>query len=334
MEKNFMSGHYMQDIKQQERNTPPLLPSCPLRLARHLTRPTRRSITSPSPLPLLLAILLGAGCGNPTPSPTPGPSPQARVASLAPSITEIVAALGASDQLVGRSSACDYPPDVISRLPIVGDFGVPSMERLLATRPTLVLYTDLADESIPARLNHSGLTPVHIPCAQLTEVAPAIRAVGHLLGRDTLANQLANTMDSRIAAYRRQLPPPDQRPRVLVLIWNDPLTAAGNKSFLTELITLAGGRNVADTIQRDYFQVSGEWVVSRDPDVIFCFFMSSDMPAREMILKQPGWSGVKAVRSGRVYAGLDNNLILRPGPRMIQGVEAIQHCLRESHGKP
>jgi iron complex transport system substrate-binding protein len=208
------------------------------------------------------------------------------------------------------------------------------MERLLATRPTLVLYTDLADESIPARLTRSGLNPVHIPCTQLTEVSPAIRAVGHRLGRGAIATQLADAMDSRIADYRRQLPPLDQRPRVLVLIWNDPLTAAGNKSFLTELITLAGGKNVADTIQRDYFQVSGEWVVSRDPDVILCFFMASTVPAREMILNHPGWSGVKAVRSGRVYAGMDNNLVLRPGPRLIEGIETIQRCLRESHDKP
>jgi iron complex transport system substrate-binding protein len=284
-------------------------------------------------LPLLLATLLFSSCGNPPPS-TPATTTQPRIASLAPSITEIVAALGASDQLVGRSSACDYPPDLIASLPIVGDFGVPSMERLLATRPSLVLYTDLADLSIPTRLTNLGLTPIHIPCTTLTEIAPAIRTVGQLLGRQSLATQLADTMESRIADLRRQLPPSDQRPRVLVLIWNDPLTAAGNKSFLTELITLAGGQNVADTIQRDYFQVSGEWVVSRNPDVIFCFFMASDMPARELIMKQSGWSNINAVRTGRVYAGLDNNLILRPGPRMIQGVEAIQKCLRESNDKP
>jgi iron complex transport system substrate-binding protein len=283
---------------------------------------------------LLLATLLGAGCGNPQPTPPPVTGTKARVASLAPSVTEIVYALGGADQLVGRSSACDYPPALAARLPVVGDFGAPSMERLLATRPDLVLYTDLADASIPTRLTRAGLNPVCIPCAQLDDIPPAIRTVGHLLGRDSIATNLASTMESHIASYRRQIPPPEQRPRVLVLIWNDPLTAAGNKSFLTELITLAGGKNVADTIQRDYFQVSGEWVVSRDPDVILCFFMASTVPAREMILNHPGWSGVKAVRSGRVYAGMDNNLVLRPGPRLIEGIETIQRCLRESHDKP
>ncbi len=285
-------------------------------------------------LALLLITLLAAGCGNPQPTPPPATGAKARIASLAPSVTEIVSALGAADQLVGRSSACDYPPELAARLPIVGEFGVPSMERLLTTRPDLVLYTDLADESIPARLTRAGLNPIHITCTQLDDIPSAIRTVGHLLGRDAIATNLASTMESHIASFRRQIPPPEQRPRVLVLIWNDPLTAAGNKSFLTELITLAGGKNVGDTIQRDYFQVSGEWVVSRDPDVILCFFMASTTPAREMILNHPGWGGVKAVRSGRVYAGMDNNLVLRPGPRLIEGIAAIQHCLREAHDKP
>lgn len=283
---------------------------------------------------LLLSIVLGAGCGQPPPSSSAVPGSKARVVSLAPSITEIVCALGAATQLVGRSSACDYPPDVVLRLPIVGEFGVPSMERILITRPDLVLYSDMADKSTHANLARAGLKPVCVACAQLDDIPSAIRTVGHLLERDSAAASLAAAMESRIAGYRQSLPPPEQRPRVLVLIWNDPLTAAGNKSFLSELVTLAGGRNVADTIQRDYFQVSGEWVVSRDPEVIFCFFTSGGIPPRELILNQPGWGGIKAVRSGRIYAGLDNNLVLRPGPRVMQGVEAIQQRLLENHDKP
>lgn len=284
--------------------------------------------------PILVSILLVAGCGDAPVRPAAPPGSSARVASLAPSITEIVCALGAAGQLVGRSTACDYPPDTIARLPIVGEFGVPSMERLLSTRPDLVLFTDLADETVSARLTGAGLRPVRVQCTRLADVPGAIRTIGSLLSRDAIAARLAETMESRIENFRRAIPPPEKRPRVLILIWNDPLTAAGNRSFLTELITLAGGRNVADTIQRDYFQVSGEWVLSQNPDVIFCFFMSSAIPARDMIMSQPGWGSVNAVRSGRVYAGMDNNLVLRPGPRMIEGIEAIQQRLQEHHAKP
>ncbi|MEI6516408.1 MAG: ABC transporter substrate-binding protein, partial [bacterium] len=88
----------------------------------------------------LMAILLLAGCRPAAPVASPeGRHP--RIISLAPSVTEIVFALGAATQLVGRSSACDYPPDLVKQVPVVGDFGVPSLERLLAAKPDAVLYT-------------------------------------------------------------------------------------------------------------------------------------------------------------------------------------------------
>jgi len=284
-------------------------------------------------LAIILSCLCLTGCGKPSSTPSPG-STAPRVASLAPSITEIICALDASGQLIGRSTACDYPPDIVASIPIIGAFGVPSMERLLSHKPDIAFFTDLADNDVPSRLRAAGITPVHVQCNRLDEVPSAIRTVGQWLHRQPQAATLAAAMESSIAEYRARIPPEPQQPRVLVLIWHDPLTAAGSKSFLTELITLAGGRNVADDIARDYFPVSGEWVVSRNPDVIFCFFMSSGTAARDVVLRRPGWQNIKAIRTERVYDGMDNNLILRPGPRMMQGVEAMQQRLRESNGKP
>lgn len=283
-----------------------------------------------------ILCLFASGCGQHSSSP-PAPIskyPSPRVASLAPSITEIVCALSASDHLIGRSTACDYPPSVVASIPIVGEFGVPSMERLLARKPDILFFTDLADKGVSARVQAAGIRPVPVRCTRLDDVPAAIRTVGQAIGCESNATRLAGSMEARIAEYRAKIPPPEQRPRVLVLIWNDPLTAAGNESFLTELLTLAGGENVARDIPRDYFTVSSEWVVSRDPDAIFCFFMSSGIAARNIVLHRAGWQGIKAVRSGRVFDGMDNNLILRPGPRMIQGIEAIEQRLRESHDKP
>lgn len=269
-----------------------------------------------------LALLADSGC-KPVPTPQPSSTGLPRVVSLAPSITEIVCALGATNQLVGRSSACDYPPDVVKRIPVIGNFGVPSLERLLAARPDVVLYTDLADLGLDQKLHRIGLKPARILCNRLDEIPAALVQVGQHVGRAADANRLADSLRFQIA-QRRATPVALPRPRVLVLIWNDPLTAAGKNTFISDLIALAGGQNIGDEIDRDYFQVSSEWVLARNPEIVFCFFMASGRPVREMIMGQAGWGRVRAVQTGRVYDGFDNSPVLRPGPRVMEGLALIR----------
>ena len=94
------------------------------------------------------------------------------------------------------------------------------------------------------------------------------------------------------------------------------------------MIYLAGGRNLGDDVEKDYFEVSPEWVVSRNPDIVLCFYMSKGSGARRSVLERTGWQQVNAVRSGAVFDGFDNNLILRPGPRVLEGIEALKTCIR------
>ena len=255
-----------------------------------------------------LGLLVLSGCKPAHPVPEGGKNRLPRVVSLAPSVTEIVCALGATNQLVGRSSACDYPREAVKRVPVIGDFGVPSLERLLAVKPDAVLYTDLAD----------------IVCNRLDESPAALVQVGQAVGREAEANRWADSLRRQITQSRASLSNNVSRPRVLVLIWNDPLTAAGKESFVSDLVTLAGGQNIGDEIPRDYFPVSAEWVVSRDPEIVFCFFMANGNPVRQVVMQQAGWGRVNAVRTGRVYDGFDNNLVIRPGPRVMEGLALIR----------
>jgi iron complex transport system substrate-binding protein len=266
-----------------------------------------------------------AGCKPAAPSAAPETGP-VRVVSLAPNITEIVCAIGGAGQLAGRTSACDYPADVVAGISVIGEFGVPSIERLLAVKPGIVLLADIADESMSQKLTRAGLRQARITCTRLDDIPPAIETVGRHLGQVGASHALATNLIARIAALRAKAAG-GHKPRVLVLIWNDPLTAAGRNCFLSDLVALAGGQNAGDAIDRDYFQVSGEWVISQNPDIIFCFFMAANKPVRQIVLQQPGWSGVNAVRTGRVYDGFDNNLVLRPGPRVLEGAEAIRRCI-------
>ena len=194
-----------------------------------------------------------------------------------------------------------------------------------------MVYTDLADLALDEKLKRIGLRPVHIPCSRLNEIPEAIIRMGQLLHREDAANTLASGLRAEIAQCQAT-PPPPRRPRVLVLIWNDPLMAAGRNTFISDLVTLAGGQNVGDEIDRDYFQVSGEWVLARDPEVIFCFFMASGNPVREAVMQYPGWHRLQAVKQGHVHDGFDNNLVVRPGPRVMQGLERIRPCIAAATG--
>lgn len=275
----------------------------------------------------LAFLLAAAGCRRETP-PAHAPGHGAlRVVSLAPNITEMVCALGAGPQLVGRSSACDYPADLVARVPVVGDFGVPSLERLLAAQPDLVLYADMADDTFARRLERAELRNARVRCTRLDEIPPAIRLVGILLHREPAAKTMAADLEQAFREARTQAPPEERRPRCLVIIWHDPITAAGRNTFLSDLVALAGGRNLGDAIDRDYFQVSSEWVLAQDPDVILCFVMAGNTPVRDLLSKQPGWDRLRAMRTGRVFADFDNALVLRPGPRVLQGLAAIRKCL-------
>jgi iron complex transport system substrate-binding protein len=263
-----------------------------------------------------------AGCG-PAPSASPHQAGLHRVASLAPSITEMVCALGGASQLVGRSSACDYPPNVVKDIPIVGKFGIPSLERLITVKPDAVLCPDLKDRALDEKLARIGVHPFKIACEKLDDIPPALIEVGHHLGRDQEARRQADALRAKISQCRATLPS-GPKPRVLMLIWNNPLTIAGRNSFISELVTLAGGLNVGDEIGRDYFRVSSEWVLAHDPEIIFCFFMGNGKPVRHVIMQLPGWEHITAVRMSRVYDGFDNRLVLRPGPRVMEGVELLR----------
>ncbi len=302
---------------------------------------------------LALCVLLSAGCAPRQPDPAPD---AIRIVSLAPNLTEMVCAVGAGAALVGRTSACDYPPEIIKSVPVIGGFGAPSLDRLLATRPTLILDVDLEDETTASLMMQTGVRRVRVPCATLDEIPAAIITVGRLANcaaAQPLAERIRRAVLERRNAVKVYQASGQTVPTVFAEIWGDPLMTVGRNSFVSELIALAGGRNLGDEVtDKDYFPVSSEWVIARNPDIILCLYMTKagggQAPGDERGLNagkkattenrksntgvrlsgRPGWAQIKAVRDNRVYGGFDNNLILRPGPRVLEGIAALQTCFQ------
>jgi len=248
-----------------------------------------------------------------------------RVVSLAPNITEIICAIGAVNTLVGRTSACDYPRAALKDIPVVGGFGAPALEALVAARPTIVLAVDLEDDSVAGMIGRYGIAYRRLACARLVDIPAAIRLVGEITGCEARAGQAAADFEKRLCEMRSAAGklPAGSRPSVFAEIWSDPIMTAGSASLVDDLVSLAGGRNIAGEINKEYFNVSPEWVIARDPDLVVCLGHA----AAAKIEARPGWKQLRAVRAGRVFTCVDGDLVLRAGPRVLDGAAVLSEFI-------
>lgn len=236
-----------------------------------------------------------------------------RIVSLAPSVTETLFALEAGDRVVGVTSYCDYPP--AARLKeSVGDTLKPSVERIVALRADLVIVSTASQlESSVQKLEELGI-PVYVTNPRTVEgVLESIAAIGGIIGAADVARQLTDKLRSRIAS-NESWTAEGTRPSVFVILGTEPLITAGAASFINDLVNRAGGRSISADVSGDYPQYSLETAVAKQPEVIFLQAGGSVLPER---LKE-----TPAAAAGRVYR-LDDDLLLRPGPRVVDGLEQM-----------
>jgi iron complex transport system substrate-binding protein len=252
------------------------------------------------------------------------PDHPARIVSLAPSITETVFALGDGDRLAGVTDYCDYPPEA-TRKPRVGGIATPNFEAILALRPDLVIATSESNYADHVeRLTSLGLPVYVVRPVDWETVFESIERIGDVLGRGAVAR-------AQVAAMRRDADAIGlavagaPRPRVLYVVWPNPLIAPGRGTLINDLIQRAGGESVTAAEPLPYPRLSLETVVERRPDRIIVGRHGQE--SVEELLR--GWErlgSVSAVREGRVY-GVDGDLVHRPGPRMVEALRALARVI-------
>lgn len=252
-------------------------------------------------------------------------APARRVVSMMPSVTEWVIALGAADRLVARTDYDDDP--AIAHLPSVGGGLTPGVEWLAAREPDLVIaWPDAPSRSLVARLEALGIPVYTAPSETIAEALDVAADLGRLLGLESAAvaavAAVRHGLDSvRIAVADR--PPPD----VLFLIGLDPLTAAGPGTFIDELVTVAGGRNVLEGTPLRWPQLSVEEAVTRAPDVVIVGSVATgDVLAR--LRARPGLRDLPAAGTGRVHT-VDPDIVNRPGPRLHESAALLARLIHD-----
>jgi iron complex transport system substrate-binding protein len=246
-----------------------------------------------------------------------------RLISLTPSATEVVAALGATGQLIGVDDYSTYPPEVAG-LPKVGSFLSPNLETIVGLRPGLVIVDDIHGQ-VAGALHDAGIATVACAIHGLPDVKAALRAVGARIGRAGDADRVIAAIDAALdlAAAR----PPATRPRVLAVIDREAgglgnLVTAGPGSWVDELLAVVGGDNVLSAAGARYPKISAEEVLRARPDVI----LDLSYAARDSIA---AWDrlAVPAVAAHRVRALTDPYLIA-PSPRVAEALAALAQALR------
>jgi iron complex transport system substrate-binding protein len=285
-----------------------------------------------------------------------------RIVSLLPSATEIVCALGARDELVGRSHECDYPPGV-EQLPVLTSARVgllPSSKGIdtavrdvlkdalaiydidVATlrdlKPDVIVTQDLCDvcavslddvRAAVARLARSDVRIVNLHPTKLADIWADISRVGEALGRHGHAERAVAELKSRSAEIDRRASATSDRPGVLAIEWMDPVMVGG--MWMPELVTLAGGTPLVTKAGEHAPTLTRDQLAALDPDVVLVkpcgFDLGRTLRELDVLQRTVPWSSWGAVARGRVYVADGNAYFNRPGPRIVESLEILAACI-------
>jgi iron complex transport system substrate-binding protein len=240
--------------------------------------------------------------------------------SITPNTTEAVFALGAGSRMVGRSRYCDYPPEA-SKLPSVGGYVDPSLEAILALRPDLVVGArGPIGRSLVDKLEVRGTVCYFPPTESVEEIFAMIVGLAEHLDLRPEGSRLVDSIRDRLGRVHKSVEGRPQ-PRTLLVFGQAPISVAGPGSFPAEMLALAGCKNAVDSGSR-YPTLGFETILGLDPDLIIDATMAGGRTAEPIDVKRAGWASVRAVREGRIVR-LDDDRILRPGPRLAEGVALL-----------
>jgi iron complex transport system substrate-binding protein len=294
-------------------------------------------------IPVIATVLAGFGCGA-SPAETTAVMtltdqlgrtvslakiPQ-RIISMAPSNTEILYALGLGDKIVARTDYDDYPAEVTSK-PSIGGFSTPDFEKIISLSPDLIVAANLQWMDVITQLEEKGVPVLVIDPKTIDQLLDGITLVGKATGVDAKAAEVVSGLRQRVdavSAKTASLPVTD-RPRVLYIVWHDPLMVAGQGTLHDELIRVAGGTNVASGLSA-FAQTNAEFIIDANPQVVIVgvgMYAEGDA-AFKWAINSPDLASTDA-RHGepvRVYS-VDSNLSDRPGPRAIDALEEFARLI-------
>jgi iron complex transport system substrate-binding protein len=241
------------------------------------------------------------------------------IVSLAPSNTEILYALGLEDKLVAVTENCNYPEEALSKEK-VGGYGGVDIEKIVVINPDLILAEDLHKHEVIPALERLGFTVIALVPHNFQEVMDSIRLIGRVTGVEEKALQIVDDMSKKIKAITDETDKINQaeKPKVLYVIWHEPIMSVGSDTRIHELIEKAGGVNIAAVAGEGYPTLTLEEIINTNPQVI----MVNDDISLQFILNESRLAVVDAFINGQIY-GINADLTNRPTPRIVEALELM-----------
>jgi len=250
--------------------------------------------------------------------------PKMRIVSLTPATTEILFALGLGDEVVGVSTYCTWPADA-KKKEKVGSFSNPNIEKIILLKPDLVILAGMEQKYLKTILSDLNIDYIIVEPSSLDGLTRSIKDIGDITGKRKQARALIKGIDDMIYKIRSKVSriSEAQRPKVYVEIWHDPIMSIGKSSFISDMVEQAGGVNITEDLKRSYSKIDPEEVVYRDPDIIVLTYMKPGSWIDKEFKHRIGWENIAAVRNKRVFADIEPDIILRPGPRVKEGLQEL-----------
>jgi iron complex transport system substrate-binding protein len=259
------------------------------------------------------------------------PFPPRKMVSLAPNVTEILFSLGLDQEIVGVSIHCDFPEKVRSKVR-VGSYINLDFEKIVSLKPDLIIATGAGNtRDMVERLERLGFPTYVIFPKNVEDVIRSVGHLGQLVGREKEGVEIIQEMKrrrKRVVELTQGFP----RPRVFLQIGEAPIVTVGKNSFADDLIRLAGGKNVAGNEKERYPRFGMEEILKRSPEVILISSMNPKGNYLKVLQEWSRWKTIPAVKNGRIHL-LDSDLVDRPSPRIIEGLEEMARILHPERFK-
>jgi iron complex transport system substrate-binding protein len=257
--------------------------------------------------------------------------PPKRIVSLAPNVTEILFSLGLDEEIVGVSIHCNFPEKAKTKVQ-VGSYISLDFERIVSLKPDLIIATGAGNtRDMVERLGKLGFPTYVIFPKNFSDVLRSIGHISQVVDREKEGMGIIKEMKrrrQRVVELTQGLP----KPRVFLQIGDAPIVTVGKTSFGDDLIHLVGGENIAGKEKEMYPRLGMEEILKRSPEVIIISSMNPKGDYQKIVQEWSRWKTIPAVKNGRIYL-IDSDLVDRPSPRIIEGLEEIARIVHPERFK-
>jgi iron complex transport system substrate-binding protein len=244
-----------------------------------------------------------------------------RLVSLCPSATEMLFYLGLSDEIIAVTDRCNFPPQALNKNRING-LSI-NTEGLMAFNSDLIVgQKGFTREELVKQADKFDLPLILLKGDNFQGIIESIALLGSATGETSVSKQIVQSMTGHMKKIKKKNSSRKNKINVFIQIWDDPLMTAGNKSFMNDIISMAGGINISGNMKKDYFQISSEWVIENNPQAI----IFAHPEGKKRALDRNIWRHIEAIKDGKICE-IDPDILVRPTPRLIIGIELINYWL-------